>query len=156
MFVDGSIKKDRLKEILSRLDAEEERTSKEMEKELEIIKSTALKESAKKSWEEFLEEERELAEAFFDNASYEDLKELVGIVLDKVVISTEKKEKLVRFIFKLPVSPAFAGRYLEDEKIEWTDEQGKTHVVAVIPNAPKLLPLDPTKAPLKYRTVEFL
>lgn len=156
LFVDGSIKKDRLKEMLSRLDEEETRISKEMEKELEIIKSSALKEGAKKSWEEFFEEERELAEAFFDNASYEDLKELVGIVLDKVVISTEKKEKLVRFVFKIPVSSAFAGRYLEDKEVEWTDDEGKNHIVAIAPDTPKRLLLDPTKAPLKYRTVEFL
>lgn len=156
LFVDGKIGKERFEEIVSRLDEEEARASKEMEKELEVIKSVVLKEDAKRTWKDFMNEESELAEAFFDHASYEDLKELVNIVLDRVVISTEKSEKLVRFVFKLPVTPAFAARYVEDEKIEWTDDQGKTHVVAVIPNAPKFLSLDPTKAPLKYRTVEFL
>lgn len=156
LFIDGSIKKDRLKEIIGRLNEEEDRISKEMGKELEIIKSVALKEGAKRTWKEFLDEERELAERFFDEATYDDFKDLINIFVDRIILTTEKKQKIVRMVFKLPVTPAFAGKYLEDEEIIWTDDEGKDHVVDVIPNSPKYIPLDPTKAPLKYRTVEFI
>jgi hypothetical protein len=49
-------------------------------------------------------EEREYIERFFEEASYEDLKDMVGMIVEKVVLTTEKDRKVARMVFRLPVT----------------------------------------------------
>ncbi|MGE4444482.1 MAG: recombinase family protein [Candidatus Altimarinota bacterium] len=156
LYVDGAITRKRFDEIKITLDKDKENYSNEMAKEYEKLKSELLKENAVKNINTIIKELREEIESFFDNASYDDLKELVGIVVDKVIVSTDKN-KPVKITLKIPGNIiSFSERYYEEDIINFLDENGKVFDIHKTGEfVPKLLKLDPTKHPFKYRTVEF-
>lgn len=156
LYVDWYISKVKFEEMEKLLEKKKDEYSKEMQKEFEIMKNEAFKESAYKNINDIIKELNEEIEAFFDNASYNELKELVGLVVDKIIVP-RNKENPVRIVLKIPwTTLSFQNRYYEDQKIIYSDDNGVDHVVWFTWEIwPKLLSLDPTKKPLKYRTVEF-
>lgn len=128
---------------------------KEQEKELDIIKNTVGREVAIKTWSEIAESLREMTELFFQYATYEELKDLVNLVIDKVIVPVDK-EQSVKIRLKLPFRIELAERYMEEEMEIIQDECGMNHILGPTGKIiPKKFNLDPTKNPLKYRTVEF-
>jgi hypothetical protein len=126
----------------------------EMNKELRTLQDEVARESAKRDWKEIAKEIEEMVESFFVNATYDELKELVGLMIDRVVIPTDRNNP-VRIVMKIPFDSSKA-KYLEEEKITWDDEYGKEHeIMGTGFMVPRKIHLDPTKKPLKYRTVEF-
>lgn len=156
LYIDWAITKERFNEIKINLDKNKEDYSKEMEKEHEKLKSELLKETAVSNISTIIKELREEIESFFDNASYDELKELVWIVVDKVIVPTDKS-KPVKITLKIPWNTiSFSERYYEDEMITFIDDDWKEYnICKTWEFIPKSLKLDPTKSPLKYRTVEF-
>lgn len=156
LYVESLISKDRFKEMQELLDKNIEDYSKEMEKELEIIKSESLKETALKNLKEVIREVWEEIESFFDNASYDDLKEVVNIVIDKVIMPIDRTGP-VRIIIKIPWNLiSFSEKYYVEDMVIYNDDEWVDHIVwTTWEFKPRLLSLDPTKKPLKYRTVEF-
>lgn len=157
LYVDWAITKERFNEIKTTLDKNKEDYSKEMEKEHEKLKSELLKENAIENISIIIKELREEIESFFDNASYDDLKELVWIVVDKVIVPTDKN-KPVKITLKIPGNTiSFSERYYEEEIFTFIDDDWKEHnVCKTWEFVPKLLKLDPTKHPLKYRSIDFI
>jgi predicted house-cleaning noncanonical NTP pyrophosphatase (MazG superfamily) len=101
-----------------------------MEKELEKIKSITLKENAKDNLKEIKNKLKEEIEDFFYNANYDDLKELINLVVDKVIVPKNKKSP-VRIIMKIPCNNiSFAEKYYEEETINYIDEDEKEHIVS--------------------------
>ncbi len=128
---------------------------KELDKEEYIFKSNILKEQAKSNITQIAKSLKESIENFFDTATYDDLKELVSIVVDKVIVP-KNKELPVRIIMKIPwYALNFRERYSEEQFATFIDDDDREYVVAKFWYWPKLLSLDPSKKPLKYRTVEF-
>ncbi|MDD4530345.1 MAG: hypothetical protein PHO80_02230, partial [Candidatus Gracilibacteria bacterium] len=155
LYIEGNISKERFLEKKKELEERKEEYSIEMEKEFEIIKNVSGRESALKDLKAIIEDMKESIEIFFQYATYEELKEMVEIIVDKVIIPVDRNNP-VKIFLKMPFRVDLAERYLEEEKVIFVDESGKSHNVKGTGNMiPKLLNLDPTKAPLKFRTVEF-
>jgi iron-sulfur cluster repair protein YtfE (RIC family) len=95
------ISKSRFAEIKATLESKKEEYSNEMIKEEKKIKNNVLKDQAKQNIYEIIDEIREEIESFFDNASYDDLKNLVNIVVDKIIVPKDKTNQ-VRIIMKIP------------------------------------------------------
>lgn len=156
LYIDWMISKDRFTELKKSLDNKNDDLHKEMWKELEIIKSEVLQEDAMKNIGDIINHLKESIELFFDNASYDELKELVWLVVEKIILPVDKKSP-VRIILKIPAETiSFSEKYFEEEMVVFTDEQWKDHNVASTWEfIPKELKLDKIKSPLENRTVEF-
>jgi len=134
----------------------QEKTQKELDQEEEKFKSLLLKEQAKLNITQIATALRESLENFFDTASYDELKEFVSIVVDKVIVP-KNKELPVKIIMKIPWRPlSFQERYYEEEFATFVDDNDREHIIESLWFIPKKLPLDPSMKPLKFRTVEFL
>jgi DNA invertase Pin-like site-specific DNA recombinase len=156
LYIEWMITKDRFAEIKNLLEKKKTDYSDEMGKEYDKLKNSIFREEAKRNLRDIVEEISNYIESFFDNASYDELKELANIVIDKVIVPKDK-ENPVRIILKIPLNVNdFNEKYYEDELIEYIDDDFRVHVLWKTWNVvPKLLKLSPTKRPLKYRTVEF-
>jgi hypothetical protein len=118
------------------------------------LQDEVARESAKRDWKEIAKEIEEMVESFFTNATYDELKELVGLMIDRVVMPTNR-DNPVRIIMRIPFDSSKA-KYLEEEMVTWIDDNEKEHdIMGTGFMVPRKLHLDPTKKPLKYRTVEF-
>jgi iron-sulfur cluster repair protein YtfE (RIC family) len=95
------ISKSRFAEIKESLESKKNEYSDEMVKEEKKIKNSVLKDQAKENIYEIIDQIKEEIESFFDNASYDDLKDLVNIVVDKVIVPKDKSNQ-VRIIMKIP------------------------------------------------------
>lgn len=155
LYIEWNISKERFLEKKKELEVRKEEYSVEIKKEHEIIKNVTWREFALRDLKEIIEDLTEIIEKFFQYASYEKLKEMVEIIVDKVIIPVDR-ENPVRIFLKIPFRADFAERYLEEEMITFEDKYWKSYNIMWTWNmVPKLLNLDPTKAPLKFRTVEF-
>lgn len=155
LYIEGIVSKERFNEHRTTLEAKQAEYEKEMAREYAILRSLDHKEAAERSWQEVMAEMREETEEFFEQASYEDLKELVNLCIERVVVPTDRK-KAVRITVKLPLPPEIQDKYCEDEMVEYVDEYGKAHsIVPTGKRTPRPIPLDPTKAPLAFRAVHF-
>ncbi len=155
LYIEGIVSKERFNEHRAMLEAKQAEYEKEMAREYALLRSLDHKESTERSWQEVMAAIREETEEFFEQASYEDLKTLVNLCIERVVIPTDRKNP-VKITIKLPIPPEIQDKYYEDEMVEYVDEHGKTHNIMLTgERKPRLIPLDPTKAPLKFRAVDF-
>lgn len=156
LYIEGSIAKERFLEHKTTLETKKEEYSKGMSKEWELIRSSVNKETAEKSWKEVMEEIREETESFFEKADYLQMKELVNLTIDRVIIPVDRKNP-VRIIVKIPMPVDVELRYMKDEYMEFEDDYGKTHEIGRTGElVPRIIPLDSTKKPFTCRTVEFI
>jgi hypothetical protein len=95
------ISKTRFVEIKAGLESKKGEYSDEMIKEESKIKNIVLKDQAKQNIYEIINQIKEEIESFFYNASYDDLKDLVNIVVDKVIVPKDKTKE-VKIIMKIP------------------------------------------------------
>lgn len=154
LYVEGSISKERFNTIKEKLEKSRDEYGNEINKELRTLQDEVARESAKRDWKDIAKEIEEMVESFFANASYDEMKELVDIMIDRVVIPTNR-ENPVRIVMRIPFDSSKA-KYLEEEMITWDDEYGKEHeIMGTGFMVPRKIHLDSTKKPLKYRTVEF-
>lgn len=156
LYIEWMISKTRFVEIKAGLESKKGEYSDEMIKEESKIKNIVLKDQAKQNIYEIINQIKEEIESFFYNASYDDLKDLVNIVVDKVIVPKDKTKE-VKIIMKIPWNILnFYEKYYEEEYVEYVDDDDKVHNICKTGNiVPRLLKLDPTKKPLMYRTVEF-
>lgn len=154
LYIEGNISKERFNTMKAKLEKSRDEYADEINKELRTIQDEVARESAKRDWRDITGEIKEMVESFFANASYDEMKELVRLMIDRVVMPTDR-ENPVRIIMRIPFD-ASKAKYLTEEMLTWTDDNGKEHdIMGTGFMVPKKLHLDSTKRPLRYRTVEF-
>lgn len=157
LFIEWIIDKARFNEIKNQLDDKEKRIRDTFDKELEILKSEEFRNGAKENLTDIINNLKEEIEIFFDKASYDELKELVWLVVDKIILSDWKKSKTARIIMKIPSDNLwFALRYYEEESVTHIDDfWNESKISWTWEYIPKKLKVDKFKSPIEYRTVEF-
>lgn len=156
LFIDGIISKERLLQHKETLKVKQEEYEKELRHEYALLRKIDNKESVTKTWKEAMVQIREETETFFEKADYLQMKELVNLVVDRVIIPVNRKNA-VRIVIKMPFPPEVMDKYSEEDICTYTDEHGVTHnIVPMGEFVPKALSLDPTKKPFTSRMVEFL
>ena len=157
LYVEWVIKKERFLEIKNKLDINEAELQKQISSEIKILQSEQSRNWAVTNLTDIINNLKEEIETFFDNASYDELKELVWIVVDKIILTDHQKEKTARIIMKIPADNLwFAIRYFEKEFVTHIDENWKeSNICSTWKFIPKKLKLDKFKSPIEYRTVEF-
>jgi hypothetical protein len=113
LYIEGSIAKERFLEHKATLETKKEEYSKGMSKEWELMRSSANKTTAERSWKEVMEDIREETESFFEKADYLQMKELVNLTIDRVIIPTDRKNP-VRIIVKIPMPVDVELKYMKD------------------------------------------
>lgn len=155
LFIDGLISKDRMKELKGGLDEEKEWLQTAVDRESKLKLSNSELEAAQEAWSLVRIELESVVDEFFMNASFEDLKTVLDMLVDRVVISSTKK-KVVSIRLRIPFHIGIADAYYEDEKITWSDDSGKEHVVMEVDNlVPAILPLWESYDPIIGREVIF-
>ena len=125
LYVDGNISKERFNIIKEKLEKSRDEYADGMNKELRTLQDEVARESAKRDWREITKEIEEMVELFFANATYEELKELVGLMIDRIVMPTNR-DNPIRIIMRIPFDSSKA-KYLEEEMITCDDEHGNEH-----------------------------
>jgi len=153
LYIEWNITKERFLELKMKLEQKIWEYSDEMIKELEILKSTEWRDEAVKNIGTIIKFLREYIEFFFENASYDDIKKLIGLTVEKIVVP-KCKDLPVKIVLKLPRYDCLMDKYYEENTSFFEDEHWKIHKIVVKWDLiPKLIPLDPTKKPLKYRSI---
>lgn len=157
LFLDGLIDKESFIKRKNVLDIEKETLAKELSEKQEYLVNSCHRETAKKSILEITKEKRKAIEKFFDEASYEEMKELINIVVDRVIIPKDKRKE-IQIIMKIDGSiPSFQEKYSEEVFATYTDENGNMHNICPLGiQEPKLLELWPSSNPYLYRSVRFV
>lgn len=155
LFIDGLISKDRLRDMKNTLESEAEGIKDSLIKEEKYLHREAFMDSMVASWEDMRMEFRDIIEEFFQVASHEQIREIIDILVDQVIVSPDKTKSI--FIrLKIPFDLYLSSKYYEDEKVTWTDENGKTHTILTTNNLiPKTLPVSERYSPIISKDVEF-
>lgn len=155
LFIDGLISKDRLKDMKNTLDSEVEGIKDSLIKEEKYLHREAFMDSMVASWEDMRMEFRDIIEEFFQVASHEQIREIIDILIDQVIISPDKTKSII-IRLRIPFDIHLSSKYYEDEKVTWTDEYGKTHIVMTTSDlVPKSLHVSDKYSPIASRDVEF-
>lgn len=156
LFIDGLISKDRLKKVKEELEQEREGLQNVLEKESKLVYSNRELEAAKEAWTSVHMELREVVDEFFANAPFEDLKTALDMLVDRVIVDSTKKKKVVTIRLKIPFHINIADAYYENESITSFDDSGKEHVVMTTDNlVPALIPLGDIHDPIIGKKVVF-
>lgn len=155
LFIDGLISKDRLKDMKNTLDSELEGIKDSLIKEEKYLHREAFMDSMVASWEDMRMEFRDIIEEFFQVASHEQIREIIDILIDQVIISPDKTKSII-IRLRIPFDIHLSSKYYEDEKVTWTDEYGKTHIVMTTSDlVPKSLHVSDKYSPIASKDVEF-
>ena len=137
LFIDGLITKDRLRGMKENLEIEKEELIRNIIKEEKYLHREAFMDSMIESWEDMRKEFYGIVEEFFHIGKSEQIREIIDILIDQVILSPDKSKSLI-IRLKIPFDISLSDRYYDDEKILWTDEYGKNHEIMTID---KLVPL---------------
>ena len=137
LYIEGGITKDRLYELKRNIEDKRITIATELDRETKYLRQEAFEVDAQDTWLQSAKKLYEFACDFFETASYEELKEVVNLVIYRVIVPTDRS-KPVRILFKMPVGE-FEWKYLSDDGRDF-----------------KEFNLDATKNPLAKRKVEFL
>lgn len=155
LFIDWLITKDRLKWMKENLENESEDIKKNLIKEEKYLHREAFMESMIESWEDMRKEFNSVVEEFFRIGTPEQIREIIDILVDQVIISPDKSKSLI-IRLKIPFDISLSDRYYDDEKMLWTDEYGKNHEIMTIDNlVPMKLPLWELHEPIESKEVVF-
>jgi DNA invertase Pin-like site-specific DNA recombinase len=155
LFIDGLITKDRLRDMKKTLDIKKEDLRKSIIKEEKYLHREAFMNSMIESWEDMRKEFYSVVEEFFDIASPEQIREIIDIFVDQIIISPNKTKSLT-IRLKIPFDIALSNKYYEDEKITWIDDSWKEHIIMTIDKlVPKKLSLWSLHDPIISKEVAF-
>lgn len=156
LYIDWLIDKQRFLEIKKDLEDKKLELENDFSHEQGMLKSEIFKEQAKKNIQEIIKSKQNQIKAFFENANYDEFKELVNLLVHKIIVPVNKKEE-IQIVLKIPWNTYyFQEKYYEDEFVEYIDEQGIEHYICPTGDRKaKKLKLDHTKD-YEYRTIQFL
>ena len=148
LYLEWGITKERFYETKDKLDNEKKEFELEIEKEKSMQKSSNLSDGAIQNMTNLYERYEIEIDEFFMTATYEELKELVNLVVDKIIVPSDKS-KPVKLIMKLPWHPlSFEEMYSENF---WELYDGKNYFEYEA--KPRPLKLDDIASPYKKRIV---
>ncbi len=153
LFVDGTISKERMKEMKEHVGNEQARLAKILEKEEQILRQEAFSTSARESWETIRKELWAQIGRFFLEATEEELRSLIELLVDRVMITHgEKKHVVIRF--KIPLDIQLEEKYMEDAELFADDEHGKETSIGTY-NFPTIFPLGEIHTPIVSKELQF-
>lgn len=153
LFVDGTISKDRMKEMKERVQEEENKIQKALDTEEKLLRQETFSASARESWEVIRNELKEDIGFFFLEATDEEKRSLIELLIERIIL-THGNNKHIIIRFKIPLDVSLEEKYMEDIELFANDGYGRETSIWVY-NFPKIFPLGEIHTPIVSQEVQF-